>query len=606
MADKGAGRWSWRGWLPDISAAVSRFPLAVGIAALCTLYKLYLGSDVGDLEYRVLGVLGASFLWVVAVDFFVESQRRSLPNRVLLWLGGILAITLLFWLQWEIWLSSLLLLGGLLLLVGLSGHLGRDERNASFWLFNHRLWLGALLALVGACMFGAGLSIIHGTLNLLFGLELSQHWYEDIWTLSLVLIAPVSFLAFAPRSFTDPITERETSDFTMRAVAALVKFVLVPLLLAYTGILYAYAIKIALEWTLPKGTLGSMVVGYLLTGAATLLLGYPIRETGGTLVRLFWRSWVWLAAMPVVLLFLSVYRRISDYGVTEERYLMVLIGVWALVLAALRVTRGGYFDLRLVPGVLALLLLAASFGPGGAIGFSVMSQRAELADILTAKGVLAVGKLVTRAGSGDQGSPLGTAAARVRGIEWYLNQHHALGLLAPWFAGAEPDPFAPGKAPEARERELFAALGLRPELADSPSMTYFTHYSDQPAVVGLIGPGHVIGPVVVQSFGPAPGPVPAQFVTVEGLGTVTLELDENLLTARLENGDFARFDILDAAKEVYRRGWPMAQDHTPLLLKASGNGLVGTLLIDNLNGAYKEPDFDLSLMRFWLVLAKGQ
>ena len=137
-------------------------------------------------------------------------------------------------------------------------------------------------------------------------------------------------------------------------------------------------------------------------------------------------------------------------------------------------------------------------------------------------------------------------------------------------------------------------------------MTYFTHYSDQPAVVGLTEAGHVIGPFVFQSSGPAPGPIPAQSVAVEGLGTVTLELDENLLTARLENGDFARFDILDAAKEVYRRGWPVTQDHTPLLIKASGNGLVGTLLIDNLNGAYKEPDFDLSLMRFWLVLAKGQ
>ena len=48
---------------------------------------------------------------------------------------------------------------------------------------------------------------------------------------------------------------------------------------------------------------------------------------------------------------------------------MVLIGVWALTLAAFRVAQGVRFDLRLVPGVLALLLLAASFGPGGAIGF---------------------------------------------------------------------------------------------------------------------------------------------------------------------------------------------------------------------------------------------
>jgi phosphoglycerol transferase MdoB-like AlkP superfamily enzyme len=189
-------------------------------------------------------------------------------------------------------------------------------------------------------------------------------------------VAPVSFLAFAPRNFTDPITAREEGDFTMRAVAALVKFVLVPLLLVYTAILYAYAIKIVLAWELPTGTLGSMVVDYLLVGAATLLLGYPVRETGGTLVRLFWRYWVWLAALPVVLLFIAVSRRIGDYGLTEDRYLMVLVGVWALILAAIRVLRGGDFDLRLVPGVLALLLLAASFGPGGMIGFSILSQKA--------------------------------------------------------------------------------------------------------------------------------------------------------------------------------------------------------------------------------------
>ena len=73
----------------------------------------------------------------------------------------------------------------------------------------------------------------------------------------------------------------------MRAIAALVKFVLVPLLLVYTATLYAYAIKMVLAWELPKGTLGAMVVGYLLVGAATLLVGYPSREKGAPLVSVF-------------------------------------------------------------------------------------------------------------------------------------------------------------------------------------------------------------------------------------------------------------------------------------------------------------------------------
>jgi len=29
------------------------------------------------------------------------------------------------------------------------------------------------------------------------------------------------------------------------------------------------------------------------------------------------------------------------------------------------------------------------------------------------------------------------------------------------------------------------------------------------------------------------------------------------------------------------------------------------LLIDNLNGTYQEPDFDFSLIRFWLVLGRA-
>jgi hypothetical protein len=327
----------------------------------------------------------------------------------------------------------------------------------------------------------------------------------------------------------------------MRAAAALVKFVLVPLLLVYTAILYAYAIKIALARELPKGTLGGMVVGYLLVGAGTLLVGYPSRETGGPLVRLFWRYWVELAALPVVLLFIAVGRRIADYGVTEQRYLMVLVGVWALILACIRLMRGRNFDLRLVPGVLAFLMFAASFGPGGAIGFSIMSQREQLAELLTEKSMLVGGKIVPR-DEGAAESPLGTDAWRARSIEWYLNTHRALYLLAPWFAGSPNDPFAPGKKPEETARELLLALGLRADVANSSGVVYFTHYSDVPAVIGLAKDGHVIGPVVFQKNGPVPTEIPPRTVAVEGLGMVHLELADTLLhrAARERGGSQVR------------------------------------------------------------------
>jgi amino acid permease len=51
------------------------------------------------------------------------------------WIAGITAIALLFRFQWQMWFVVPLLFAALILAVG---HLGRSERNASLWLFNHR------------------------------------------------------------------------------------------------------------------------------------------------------------------------------------------------------------------------------------------------------------------------------------------------------------------------------------------------------------------------------------------------------------------------------------------------------------------------------------
>jgi hypothetical protein len=101
---------------------------------------------------------------------------------------------------------------------------------------------------------------------------------------------------------------------------------------------------------------------------------------------------------------------------------------------------------------------------------------------------------VTKPQGSDGGTALGLDAARVRGIEWYLNTHHALGELAPWFEGHDPNPFAEGKTPEETSREVLAALSLRSDIPNSAGLVYFTHYSDLPTTVSLGGNSHVIGP----------------------------------------------------------------------------------------------------------------
>ncbi len=87
---------------------------------------------------------------------------------------------------------------------------------------------------------------------------------------------------------------------------------------------------------------------------------------------------------------------------------------------------------------------------------------------------------------------------------------------------------------------------------------------------------------------------------------VKLELSDKLLRASLGDGAAVTFDISEAVKEIHRRGWPNVMDHRPIELQGTSGGLAGTLVIDNLNGTFKEPDVHISLLRFWLLIGRAE
>ena len=47
-------------------------------------------------------------------------------------------------------------------------------------------------------------------------------------------------------------------------------------------------------------------------------------------------------------------------------------------------------------------------------------------------------------------------------------------------------------------------------------------------------------------------------------------------------------------------------DHRPIELQGTPGGLAGTMVIDNLNGTFREPDVDISLLRFWLLIGRAE
>ena len=73
-----------KSFLPDVGAAVRRFPLAALIAVVFTALNLFdakqaLGLD-GDAWMRVSFGLGAGFLWSVSVSLYAE--RKEIRSRI--------------------------------------------------------------------------------------------------------------------------------------------------------------------------------------------------------------------------------------------------------------------------------------------------------------------------------------------------------------------------------------------------------------------------------------------------------------------------------------------------------------------------------------------
>ena len=593
---------------PDIGIAFRRFPDTVLIAVLFTAFIVLETEDWFDLPsstmVKVSTALICAFLWSFSVHLAGEARHWLGITLVVPLIVGFSIVAGLFTFPDEVSFTPALFLPALLVLTGCAAYLTRAPANAAFWLFNHQLWFGAALALLGAVLFSGGLSIIVATLEFLFGLDIHSDWHKHIWTMGLGFIGPVTWLAFTPVTFTAEVDEGVQTEFTSRAIAMIVKFILVPLILVYTVILYAYAVTIFLDGTLPKGRLGPMVLAFGGVGSITALLSYPTRNSSGPLTAFFWRHWFWLNLGPILLLFLAAYQRISQYGVTEQRYLVVLAGIWLAVLAAYFALQKTGRDIRLLPVGLCVFLLVACVGPWGAKGFSIISQKAELAALLDVAGFLKDGKIHAK----DRAKPglLNSDKSRVLSIIRYLNKRQDLNSIAPWFAGQDPDPFANRDLNKyERLNAVSNALGLESP-GGAVALGKYRHYAaGKPGPNTITGFSEIVGPLTLNAA--TKKKAYETKITIQGRGEFTIVLKNGRIEVRAPNEYPIQINIDDFAKKLLPKDQSKLRpfrELTPVLVRSDNSVGRAAFLIQSFNGRESDGKIRITNVRGWLLLAE--
>ncbi|MBN2093480.1 DUF4153 domain-containing protein, partial [candidate division KSB1 bacterium] len=178
----------------------------------------------------------------------------------------------------------------------------------------------------------------------------------------------------------------------------------------------------------PQGWVSKLILGFSATGIFTLLLLYPIRDLSeNRWIRLAWR-WFFYILMPLLIMLpLAVWRRVSQYGITEGRYLALVLGGWLIFLVIYFLIMKGK-NIKLIPLTLGGLCLLVSFGPWSVFDVSANSQVARLEKLLDQNTIL-VNAQVQKAAV----KPSTEDSREISSILAYLHDLHGYECIQPWF-----------------------------------------------------------------------------------------------------------------------------------------------------------------------------
>ncbi len=434
-------------FLPDLEMIARRFPVSV---LVCVFMFVFVGLEIEDivnfndrqtLQHIYQGGV-AAFLASGGVHLLAQWREWSrIKGFSAALLSAIVFAALLVFPQ-VFAANALMMIPALILWVMIAAFLRPGVSFNVVWLFNSRLAMAIILAVLAGALVAGGISAILASLEYLFHIKIPKDGYEHAISLAVTVVGPLYGLALIPWDIDEELTLPCGDDLMNRGVSILINYVLVPVLLIYVLILHAYAVKIGFSFDLPRGKVGMMVLIFGTGGAATWLIARPWVEDGTRLLKVFTRHWFWFTIVPLVLLVIAVVVRVNEYGVTPERYGLAVVALWLAAMIGYFISKRLEARPQVIIGSMAVLLLLASFGPWGAKGVSVHSQHKRLVTLLETWGYVENGKITDQLPAREKVP--NEVKVSSRSIVNFLRKQNELQRLQPLFSGHKENPFEQG------------------------------------------------------------------------------------------------------------------------------------------------------------------
>ena len=370
--------------------AFKRFPFTLIWAIASTIIVVILiEKDINylfDENNRLLFVMILGISWLIGAQFYIEQFKRA---KQLWWIKIVVVLAVIgvyFLLPPNDRASNGPTPYIRYVLFLLAGHLSlffapflTTWHPKAYWnyLSNMIIAIGRSILFSGVVYLGLSLALL--AIQYLFNVDIDDQRYGQLFVVCLGIVNTWVYLSDFPKEIQHSIHMQFN-----KATEVFVKFILIPLASLYILILYAYALKILINWELPKGW-----VSYLITALAGLILIiqviiHPIRITHESrLIRRFQPLFYWLYLPLLILFYVAIYKRVADYGITEARYFLILMAAF-ITGSMLYLIFSRKQQLRFLPMALTGFALLGSFGFWGAFSVSEWSQKKQFEEIYTA------------------------------------------------------------------------------------------------------------------------------------------------------------------------------------------------------------------------------
>ncbi|WP_412627866.1 DUF4153 domain-containing protein [Peptoniphilus senegalensis] len=266
------------------------------------------------------------------------------------------------------------------LIVG-SAFVGKLNYHKDYVAYVAKILKAFIIANIYSFIVFIGVSGIIFALESLFKFNFADLVYLRVAIFSFILFNVVTFFADFPK-----VSDSFLDYKYPKAFKILLVYIITPIVIIYTGILLAYFIKILLLWQIPNNLIVNLVIWF--ASFAVIYLFFISRIDSIDFINKFKIIFPFTLFPLLAMMFFAIYLRIREYGITENRYLVVAGGVWILLSLIYYIFYRDNSNIT-VPIFLSVIILISGIGPASATSLSVRSQNSRFEKLLKENKMLA-------------------------------------------------------------------------------------------------------------------------------------------------------------------------------------------------------------------------